>query len=176
MKYHPDKNDNDLFFEDRFREVQEAYDTLIDENRRTMYDRMRGHQLQAKNSSLPPSIEFFSVTKIRAMKGEEISVTWKTHHADVVKIQPFGLVPPYGEKNIKITEFKNQKFHLVLQANNSFINKTVVKGITIQEIFQVNLEKQNPEPINKAKMDRVEKDTFSKAIRFIIASAEIPRK
>ena len=30
VKYHPDKNDNDAFFENRFREVQEAYDILID--------------------------------------------------------------------------------------------------------------------------------------------------
>ncbi|WP_313216807.1 DnaJ domain-containing protein, partial [Soonwooa sp.] len=37
MKYHPDKNDNDDFFELRFREVQEAYEVLIDVDRRKSY-------------------------------------------------------------------------------------------------------------------------------------------
>jgi len=44
IKYHPDKNDNDAFFENRFREVQEAYDILIDENNRKNYDQLRNQQ------------------------------------------------------------------------------------------------------------------------------------
>ena len=31
LKYHPDKNGNDPFFEKRFREIQEAYEILTDE-------------------------------------------------------------------------------------------------------------------------------------------------
>jgi curved DNA-binding protein CbpA len=34
LKYHPDKNENDDFFADRFREIQEAYETLSDPVRR----------------------------------------------------------------------------------------------------------------------------------------------
>ena len=50
VKYHPDKNDNDAFFENRFREVQEAYDILIDENKRKNYDQLRNQQKKKKNS------------------------------------------------------------------------------------------------------------------------------
>lgn len=37
-KFHPDKQNNDKFFEERFKEIKEAYDILIDDNKRTNYD------------------------------------------------------------------------------------------------------------------------------------------
>lgn len=38
-KFHPDVNAGDLFFADRFKEIQEAYDTLTDEEKRDEYDK-----------------------------------------------------------------------------------------------------------------------------------------
>ncbi len=37
-KFHPDLNPDDAYFEDRYRQTQEAYDTLGDPDRRTRYD------------------------------------------------------------------------------------------------------------------------------------------
>jgi DnaJ domain len=37
-KFHPDLNQNDKYFENRFREIQEAYETLNDPVRRARYD------------------------------------------------------------------------------------------------------------------------------------------
>ena len=37
-KFHPDKNDGDKFFEDYFKQVNEAYDVLSDPSRRQKYD------------------------------------------------------------------------------------------------------------------------------------------
>lgn len=37
-KFHPDINNGDDFFEERFKEIQEAYETLSDTTRRDQYD------------------------------------------------------------------------------------------------------------------------------------------
>jgi curved DNA-binding protein CbpA len=141
LKYHPDKNQNDDFFADRFKEIQEAYETLSDKGRRITYDQNLESQQKTFRYTVPPSIKTFSANKIHAKKGEEIIITWQTQNADVVKVLPFGLEKVYGERIFKITEFKNGKFQLLLHATNSLLHKTVVQGITITEVFESDGEK-----------------------------------
>src|SRR3990172_7416181 len=38
LKLHPDKNDGDKFFEERFKEIQEAFQTLSDSEQKRKYD------------------------------------------------------------------------------------------------------------------------------------------
>lgn len=38
LKFHPDLNRNDKFFEERFKDIQEAYEALSDKEKRTLYD------------------------------------------------------------------------------------------------------------------------------------------
>lgn len=141
LKYHPDKNDNDDFFADRFREIQEAYETLSDKSRRHSYDQnLESHQ-KSFRYNIPPSIKTFTANKIHAKKGEEIIINWQTQNADVVKVLPFGLEKSYGERVFKITEFKDGKFQILLHATNSLLHKTAVQGITITEVFENNSEK-----------------------------------
>ena len=141
LKYHPDKTANDEFFENRFREVQEAYETLINEDSRKNYDsNLSLPKYQARNN-LPPFIKTFSANKIRVKKGEEVIINWQTQNADVVKILPFGLEKSYGERTFKINEFKDGKFQILLHAMNSSIQKTAVKGITVTEVFENDKEK-----------------------------------
>ena len=135
LKYHPDKNDNDEFFASRFREVQEAYETLIDQEKRKTYNHSFFTQKKSYHSLSPPVIKDFTTTKIHAVKGEEVTIKWNTLHADVVKIIPFGLEKNYGERTFRITEFKNGKFVIILHASNSNTRQTAVQGITITEVF-----------------------------------------
>lgn len=137
LKYHPDKNENDEFFSDRFREIQEAYETLTDTDRRRLYDQNLSNQQRNVKSILPPKIKSFSASKIRAKVGEEITVYWNTYDADLVKIVPFGLEKPNGERTIRIKEFDSQgKFQILLHATNTVLHKTIVQGITITELAE----------------------------------------
>lgn len=145
LKYHPDKNDNDPFFEARFMEVQEAYDLLSNPESRRIYDQNFSHHQRSKRSDQPPYIRSFSSSKIRARKGDVIHLNWQTHNADMVKILPFGLEKSYGERDFKITEFQNGQFHVVLQATNTLLNKSVVKGITITELLEGECEAPSQE-------------------------------
>lgn len=141
LKYHPDKNENDDFFAERFREIQEAYGILSDPAKRKTYDQNLENHQKSFRYNTPPSIKTFTSNKIHAKKGEEIIINWQTSNADVVKVLPFGLEKPYGERVFKITEFKDGKFQLLLHATNSLLHKTVVKGITITEVFENDSEK-----------------------------------
>lgn len=136
LKYHPDKNPGDAFFATRFREIQEAYDILSDAEKRRIYDENLTHQQRSYRPALPPSIKNFSVSKTRVKKGDAVTVFWQTVNADVVKVMPFGLEKGYGERTFRINDFKEGKFQLLLHATNSLLNKTLVRGLTICEIFE----------------------------------------
>ena len=149
LKYHPDKNENDAFFSDRFKEIKEAYETLMDDGRRKLYDQNLSSQQRNVKSILPPKIKSFSASKIRAKVGEEITVYWNTYDADLVKIVPFGLEKPNGERTIRIKEFDSQgKFQILLHATNTVLHKTIVQGITITELAHSELSSDEKESLN----------------------------
>ena len=151
LKYHPDKNDNDEFFSDRFREAQEAYETLTDADRRRLYDQNLSSQQRNIKSALPPKIKSFSANKIRAKVDEEITVYWNTYDADLVKIVPFGLEKPNGERTIRIKEFDSQgKFQILLHATNTVLHKTIVQGITITELAESESKSEEKESLNNS--------------------------
>lgn len=149
LKYHPDKNENDDYFSDRFKEVKEAYEMLTDPQRKKIYDQNLGSQQRNVKSILPPKIKNFSASKIRAQKDEEITIYWNTYDADLVKIVPFGLEKPNGERTIRIKEFdSNGKFQILLHATNTILHKTIVQGITITELAENELNSDQKETLS----------------------------
>ena len=173
LKYHPDKNPNDDFFENRFREIREAYDILGDPENRRIYDENLGHQQRSYPPTLPPFIKTFNANKKKIQKGYEVIINWQTQNADIVKILPFGLEKGYGEKVIKINEFKDGKFNILLHATNSLLNKTIVRGITITEVFENDKEKfrnEVEEIFKSQKPTRTNPGGQSKFLRFVFAA------
>lgn len=168
LKYHPDKNENDVYFSDRFKEVREAYETLIDPQRKKIYDQNLGSQQRNVKSILPPKIKNFSASKIRAQRDEEITIYWNTYDADLVKIVPFGLEKPNGERTIRIKEFdSNGKFQILLHATNTILHKTIVQGITITELAENESNSNQKESLNNPSEDlqkSQKKETKSKRL------------
>jgi curved DNA-binding protein CbpA len=50
-KFHPDMNDGDKFFEDRFREIQEAYEKLCDQEYRNAYSNFKDESYKKTEST-----------------------------------------------------------------------------------------------------------------------------
>lgn len=81
MKFHPDKNQGDQFFEERFKEIQEAYEILSDVNKRNKYNVLYFSWKNNKNNfdeskfkdyveSLKREVEQLRQEKIESLKRE----------------------------------------------------------------------------------------------------------
>ena len=151
LKYHPDKNDNDEFFSQRFQEIHEAYEILGNDDSRRFYDQNSSRFDRSNRSNLPASIKSFSSNKIRAQLGEEIILKWNTNNADIVKLLPFGLEKPFGERAFKISQFIDGKFQIILHAHNSLTGNTAVKAVTITQIFATDKEEFRQDVENEFK-------------------------
>jgi curved DNA-binding protein CbpA len=135
LKFHPDKNDGDDFFTERFKEIQEANETLSDLKKRTIYDNnfSNGKPEEKTNNgyNFDPVIEYFRANKASFEFDEEITFSWKTINSDKVIIKPFGAVQPIGQKTYKLKDFKNSVLTFELIAENSNINRYTRQYITL---------------------------------------------
>lgn len=136
LKFHPDKNDGDDFFTERFKEINEAYETLTDTQKRTTYDRQFSNHKQNETGNtgfnFDPIIEFFKASKSTYEFDEEITFSWKTINSDKVTLNPFGNVQPIGQKTYKIKDFKNSALTFELVAENSLIDRYTKQSITLR--------------------------------------------
>ncbi|MFT5616961.1 MAG: curved DNA-binding protein CbpA, partial [Arenicella sp.] len=144
-KFHPDKNNGDTFFEERFKEIQEAYEVLSDSSRKSTYDYRQSAQSkqggQTTNySTFTPEIEYFRANKNSVEYEEEITFSWKVINADKVTLKPFGKVNPIGEKTVKLKDFKNEILVFKILAENTVIARSAesileIKNSTYDEIY-----------------------------------------
>lgn len=135
QKFHPDKNNGDAFFAERFQEVKEAYETLIEPARRTLYDHERRGDFSATTTSraagVAPYIEYFRTNKTSFASGDAVTFYWKTSNAGKVTIRPFGQVQPSGEKTYRLKDFKNPALTFELVAENPGAAKGAKATITL---------------------------------------------
>jgi len=160
LKFHPDKNDGDDFFTERFKEIQEAYETLNDASRRSIYDRERTNYSSTKNtnngSNFSPDIEYFKSDKTSFEFDEEITFSWKTINSNKVTIKPFGQVQSIGQKTYRIKDFKNPTLTFELFAENTTIDRQVkttltLKNKTFQDLYNFFKAKITEENYERSK-------------------------
>jgi curved DNA-binding protein CbpA len=165
LKFHPDKNYGDEFFAERFKEIQEAYETLSKKNKRNEYDYNYSSNHSHKEKSgynFNPSIEYFKSNKTSIKYGEEITFSWKALNADRVIIKPFGLVSPIGEKTYKIKNFRNESIVFELTARNTNINRETKQTIHLNNLTYKELYNHFKNRI-ESETKRNEKRTYEKS-------------
>lgn len=145
IKFHPDKNDGDDFFTERFKDIQEAYEVLVNDEERTKYDSLlnANNSKENKNSgtNFNPVIDYFKSNVREFEYDQEITFSWKTINADKVYLKPFGAVNPIGSKVYKIKNFRNEHLIFELNAENSYIGRSTKSSLTLynktyKELFE----------------------------------------
>lgn len=154
LRLHPDQNGGDEFFAQRFKEIVEAYETLVDSSKRTAYNNLKSRKSGQSGTNFTPEIEYFKSDKQSFRYQEEVTFFWKTINADKVVLRPFGTVPPIGNKTIKLKEFKDEFLTFELVAENSNIGRSTssflkLSNKTYKELYEHFKEKFNKEKQGK---------------------------
>lgn len=135
QKFHPDKNDGDEFFTERFKEILEAYEILSDNQKKASYDgkfsKPSSGESRNQGTNFSPEIEYFKANKSSFEVDEEIIFSWKTINTDKVTIKPFGTVQPIGQRTYKLKDFKNKALTFEIIAENTTIGRHVKTSLTL---------------------------------------------
>jgi len=136
LKFHPYNNDGDEYFESIFSPIQEAYDTLSNEVKKSAYD-LNNNQKESGFSNPEvkvnsPEIIYFESDKDSFEEGESIRLSWKTNNVDTVMIKPFGTVENSGTKVFKLKNFDKKTLSITLQATNNLFEETITKTIKLK--------------------------------------------
>ena len=141
IKFHPDKNKGDKFFENRFKEIQEAYETLLNRNKRIIYDSKfkkenfrQGFKNTESNVKESAEIISFDVSRTNISDREEITFFWATKNITKVKLSCFdSYLPPTGKKTLKINAKESKELTIHLRAydiSNKIISDSIRLNFT----------------------------------------------
>ncbi len=119
VKFHPDKNPGDEFFEKMFKNINEAYEILSDARKRRSYDfkRRQGGRTKRASTDRAPKIISFSINREVVNSGEPIILSWKVKNASKVYLTGItGAFPSNGTKTILIRNGKERNVKMTLTA------------------------------------------------------------
>lgn len=142
LKFHPDKNEGDSFFEERFKDIQEAYETLSTPNRREQYDNEFNKEkttAENGNRNYIPIIEYFKCNQNAFEYDKEVTFEWKCLNSDLCELKPFGKVPSIGSKTVKIKDFKSPNLKFELIAINNYLKKRTTSDLSLANNTYITL-------------------------------------
>ncbi len=134
-RLHPDKNEGDPFFEQHFKDISEAYNTLSHRKKRSAYDLAWQSFFESSRAMIVPSptIDTFAVSSRRIHEGARIEIHWKTSHADQVYISCFDHpVPPRGSKTITFSDVDGHDPSLEINAVQTATAKSVHQRLQLR--------------------------------------------
>lgn len=145
FKFHPDKHDNDPFFNARFMEVQEAYEVLSDDELRSEYNSIffdnnfnEPSEEDEVNYDLEPYVKLL-VSNKKIDFGDTVQFQWKTSNISDLTIIGHGNYPVNG--NVTFTPTKNTSYIFLFSNNNNTVKKEVLvevkKNVDIWAIIGV---------------------------------------
>ena len=175
-KFHPDVNDGDLYFTERFKDIQEAYDVLSSLDRRKIYDLKYSNKSESSRNNLNPEIKFFESNKKVIHIGDEITFRWETINADVVILEPLGPVNNAGEITYRILNSKVNKIPFKLVAINSNINIKAEKEVIVSNITFETIKKivhQDPIIDKKFSASYIQQESYFKPNKYYNAFMNI---
>lgn len=127
-KFHPDKNAGDQYFAEMFKQIQEAYEILGDDDRRAAYDdkcmkssgshqTMPGTPQRRRKKHEIPKVVSFSSNRNTVHSGQEITLSWHTQFATKIEILTIGEVSYSGKMKFVVPELKGEDLQLELRAH-----------------------------------------------------------
>lgn len=131
-KFHPDKNDGDPFFEERFKDINEAYETLSNPIKRPAYDSQFDTSSERKyqnEQNFEPCIDYFNVNLAEVEYNQEVIFSWKVKNSIEIVLEPFGKVELIGQRKYILKDLKHKTLTFTLIAKN--LDKKVERSITI---------------------------------------------
>ncbi len=156
-KFHPDLNEGDKFFEDRFKDINEAYETLLNDgaySTTTSSEPSTTSEDTNGNNIEYPVIKQFYANKKTVFVNDPIKIVWSTEHCNLVRLNIMGEVDLSGHKNLK---FKKPNANLVIElvASNQ-LNEKVAQRLTIQIIKDTSETTSEPStnPVDQSQNDQ----------------------
>lgn len=146
-KFHPDVNGGDPYFENLFKQIQQAYEVLSDVNSRNEYDRVQRRTSEQSSREYydreDPVIFSFQVDQLLFYSGDELEFSWNISHADHVVLQPFNLdVSSRNNARLKINNYNEPYFKATLIATNTNTSRSVRKELVLENKVFYNFKNQ----------------------------------
>ncbi len=151
IRYHPDRNQDNKDAENRFVEINQAYQILCDINLRKQYDLSLADSKVSRSAtnfyqninSQKPVIEIFYCNRTEIFSGETIDFYWRTQNADVVYLNPFGQVTTNGHKKVRFKNMKSPTVQIDLIAYNTIAKTKNTRYFIVKSIMKMPLEERN---------------------------------